>query len=448
MSSTQQSRAYRDEETLRELYWDEGMTLKEIADKFDTGNTTINTWMKKNGIDRRTAAQDKPVHYRTDDSGYEKWRHDTNGTQYNLAVHRLVMVAEEGFDAVEGMHVHHKNEIPWDNRPSNLELMEMKEHMSHHHSLDISDVDENEVRELMYGSNLSQPQIAERMDISTSKVRKFIDNSSVWSSFSLHHYPQIIQHTVDSRSFEDAADFFDIAESTLRQHCYENDLHELVPQQYTPLEERCDVDDVIDAYQHEEATLRDVAEQFDSNTYEVHRVLEENGVSRGRRGGGDEEACPWVSREKFKKLYVEEDLTINEIADEWDCYHETVREWRKKHDFEVHYDYENGNIHDETPWQERENLVKFHHGKEMSMREMADEWGTRRDTIYKWVDKHSVEKRENHKYGEPDDKRYRDREWLYEKYVEEGMGMKEIGDLCGCSAATIQKWKDKMGIKR
>lgn len=47
-------------------------------------------------------------------------------------VHRLMMVAEEGFDALEDKVVHHKNHIPWDNRTENLELMSRAEHSSHH----------------------------------------------------------------------------------------------------------------------------------------------------------------------------------------------------------------------------------------------------------------------------------------------------------------------------
>jgi len=88
--------------------------------------------MRKNNVERRTACQDKPVHYRIDDRGYERWRHDTGDTQHGVAVHRLQMVAEEGIEAVKGMEVHHKNTIKWDNRPSNLELLTKEEHMSIH----------------------------------------------------------------------------------------------------------------------------------------------------------------------------------------------------------------------------------------------------------------------------------------------------------------------------
>lgn len=50
--------------------------------------------------------------------------------------HRLQMVAEHGFEELIGKVVHHKNEIPWDNRPDNLELLSPSEHAMVHHGPD------------------------------------------------------------------------------------------------------------------------------------------------------------------------------------------------------------------------------------------------------------------------------------------------------------------------
>ena len=41
-----------DEETLRKLYYGEGLTLDEIADRFDRGPSTIASWMDDFGIER------------------------------------------------------------------------------------------------------------------------------------------------------------------------------------------------------------------------------------------------------------------------------------------------------------------------------------------------------------------------------------------------------------
>jgi transposase len=42
-----------DEETLRRLYYDEGLTLNEMADELDRGVSTVSSWMDDFGIERK-----------------------------------------------------------------------------------------------------------------------------------------------------------------------------------------------------------------------------------------------------------------------------------------------------------------------------------------------------------------------------------------------------------
>jgi hypothetical protein len=41
-------------------------------------------------------------------------------------------MSEYGYDEVKDKVVHHKNDIKWDNRPKNLELMTASEHTTYH----------------------------------------------------------------------------------------------------------------------------------------------------------------------------------------------------------------------------------------------------------------------------------------------------------------------------
>jgi len=70
--------------------------------------------------------------FETDDGGYEMWEVNNRGTQHRILVHRLVAISEHGADQVAERIVHHKNNIPWDNRPENLELMDRAEHARLH----------------------------------------------------------------------------------------------------------------------------------------------------------------------------------------------------------------------------------------------------------------------------------------------------------------------------
>jgi hypothetical protein len=67
--------------------------------------------------------------YELNVSGYAQWR---NGAVEHVLVHRLLAVAEYGFDAVAGKHIHHKNGIRWDNRLENLEVLTPSEHAKLH----------------------------------------------------------------------------------------------------------------------------------------------------------------------------------------------------------------------------------------------------------------------------------------------------------------------------
>jgi uncharacterized protein YjcR len=44
------------------------------------------------------------------------------------------------------------------------------------------------------------------------------------------------------------------------------------------------------------------------------------------------------------------------------------------------------------------------------------------------------------------DARYKDRDWLHGKYIDEGWSTTDIGKLCGVTHKTICRWLDKYGI--
>jgi len=192
---TDSNKPYRNEDTLRNLYHEKRLSLAEVAKECDCTVSTIVRWMDKFGIGRRNRSEshisDKrlldeewlrekyhgemmsitdisellglsrmPVYralerfdiethsrgYKVEtihpgfmlhNQGYEiAYAHyyDENGNQRQdrLRLHRLLAVSEHGFDTVCDMEVHHKNNVPWDNRPDNLELMSKVEHATHH----------------------------------------------------------------------------------------------------------------------------------------------------------------------------------------------------------------------------------------------------------------------------------------------------------------------------
>jgi len=129
--------AWKDKDRLRRLYWDEGLTLKEVADELGCEKTTVMNWMKRLDIERRLTPEDKPAYYDTDTHGYERSKSKHNGHTYCVWIHQLVAIADGAdphkvFSGGE-YNVHHINGIPWDNRAKNVELITKSEHSRIHY---------------------------------------------------------------------------------------------------------------------------------------------------------------------------------------------------------------------------------------------------------------------------------------------------------------------------
>lgn len=137
---------WRDPDILERLYWGEGRTIREIADELGCSRHAISYNMDKHGMETRKNSHQKPCHYRTQGrDGYEVWNTGHGGDQWTVRVHRLLAVSMFGFDAVADKDVHHRNGVPWDNRPENLEVVEHGDHTSMHLSerVDEMQFDEN-----------------------------------------------------------------------------------------------------------------------------------------------------------------------------------------------------------------------------------------------------------------------------------------------------------------
>lgn len=133
------SEPYKDPQRLRELYHDEGLSLQQVGDKFGVEGSTIKYWIKKFGIERRSLQEGRKLFqsqklpsYHQDGNGYMVWQTQYRKNRHQVFVHRLLAVAEYGFDAVKSNQVHHVNKFKFDNRPSNIEIHSPSGHQAQH----------------------------------------------------------------------------------------------------------------------------------------------------------------------------------------------------------------------------------------------------------------------------------------------------------------------------
>lgn len=176
----EQEHPWEDEEVLRRLYEEQGLGSEDVADVLGCSKDAVLRWLSRHDISVTTPTQERPPVFYTH-QGYEKVESDHHGEDYTVMVHRLVAAAEYGVGEVAGKQVHHKNGVPWDNRPENLEVVTDMEHQSKHTDKPIYKLTEEEAGQIleMRDSDLSRSAVAEKYSVSEKQVRR-IWNREAW----------------------------------------------------------------------------------------------------------------------------------------------------------------------------------------------------------------------------------------------------------------------------
>jgi len=179
---------HTDAKTLRKLYWDEGLSAREIAEMSNVTSGGIVNQMENHNIQRRShskALSNSYAGFETSVQGYERWRDHVSGEQ--VKVHRLVAVAQFGFDKIKDKHIHHKNGIRWDNRPSKLEPLTPRDHQVKHNDGEkspnskLSREQARKVKSMAENGEKTHQEIADRYDVARSLVT-MIKSGKRWPS--------------------------------------------------------------------------------------------------------------------------------------------------------------------------------------------------------------------------------------------------------------------------
>jgi hypothetical protein len=134
--------SYQDCDVLEYLYWDQGWTQQQIADRYGVDQGTISTWMSEHGIDARhgrptthggvTPDKRGNIEY----SSFKVWNGDALD---QIHVHRLAACVDHDPHEVFGddREVHHRLHCRVGvNIPGNLDVLSRQNHQIEHDALE------------------------------------------------------------------------------------------------------------------------------------------------------------------------------------------------------------------------------------------------------------------------------------------------------------------------
>lgn len=319
-------RPWTDEERLRELYCEEDLSIHDTAHELDCGHMTVSRWLDKHGIEKEQDPADKPVLYRTDEAGYERWRHNTNDTKYAVSVHRLACVAWFGFDAVKGKDVHHENRISWDNRQANLALLTPEEHQDEH----TESISNEKLRDYIYRRSLSPDDISDEEGVSVNVVRRELRESPVVYPIKPYQRPHVLETLVSLESVNEIAERFDVDVDTIHKYLRKYDIDTLPPWKLN-----YDEDELREMYFEQDMTMKEIGEELGVTQGRVSQLFSKFDIDVGVQNTNRDE-YPWRDEDRLRELYHGEMLGMAKVADRLDTTVETVNRWLQKFDIEKH----------------------------------------------------------------------------------------------------------------
>ena len=150
------------------------------------------------------------------------------------------------------------------------------------------------------------------------------------------------------------------------------------------------------------------------------------------------EKRPWRNPETLSRLRNEERLSQAEIAKRFDCSQTIISDWLRE------FDLRSGKVTKPEPWRDEEVLRRLYLEQQLTMAEVAETLQCCRQAVEEWMHRHGIETRSRNperpaELTEPDT--------LRKLYVEHGMSTYGIADSLGCAASTVFDWLRRHGIE-
>lgn len=156
---------------------------------------------------------------------------------------------------------------------------------------------------------------------------------------------------------------------------------------------------------------------------------------------------PWRDKERLERLYLNQGLSMADVAEKLDCTASTINTWLEKFDIPKRTVAEGNAKGDVSRLHDESELRRMYVEQEMSFGEIAEEVGTSISTVGRWIKEHGIQTRQsNQDKTDADRELLKDAEYLEKRYYEDGLTLKELGDEIGCSDDNVKYWLEKHGL--
>lgn len=187
---------------------------------------------------------------------------------------------------------------------------------------------------------------------------------------------------------------------------------------------------------HSEHTRTDVYDAFESFTDLKNTALFQQGKQLYKK-----EAY-------LREQYIENGRSMHDIAQQWDTQDGSVHSWLEKYGIEARSRSEARTDGDVTKLHDRDWLYTQYINKERNGPEIADECGVCTDTVYTWLEKHGIDRRDVAiSKANGDIQKARDKQWLKKKYIDEGCSTRAIAEICGVAKSAVITALNENGIE-
>lgn len=181
-------------------------------------------------------------------------------------------------------------------------------------------------------------------------------------------------------------------------------------------------------YIERELSQREIATELGCSRKTVGNWLDRFGINRER---------PWRNPERLSELR-QQGLSLSEIGERLGTCQSNISRWMRE------FDLDTSRLSSDEPWHDEERLRELYWEEELDMQEIAEELGCSRITVQEWMDKLDIETRSV--IEDPPDELTQEG-WLRGAYVEQGRSTYDIAEELNCAPSAVFNWLNTHGIE-